>query len=647
MPSPRLLALERLEDRCTPSTSGVAWPDNMHVTLSFVPDGTQVGNYQSSLFRTLNAFAPTATWQREILRAFQAWAAPANLNVGLVSDSGDPLGTTGAVQGDPRFGDIRIAAAPLAPGTLVTNTPFQWSGTTWSGDLVVNSNYLFSIAQGQVSGKYDLFTAMLNEAGNVFGVLDSHSDTASGCYFQYLSAKTGIDWGDIFDVTSLYGVRAPDQYDAARSNDTPSAATNLGAPLLGASLEGDISTPWDVDCYKIKLPLTNPGLLGFNVQVSSAGLSGLTPTVQVYDASGRLVGSAAATDPLNGTATVHVGGSLGGLLSSLLGGSTYTIRVTGGSPTVFGVGSYNLNVNYLLKDGTTTVLNTVNLLSTELGLNDVLGSATSLLPSPGQGKDARFDYTTKATLLTGSDVDYYKVVAPANPAAQKMNVIVWALERGGAAPKVDVFDAQGNAVAATLLANENGTFSVEVPDTTPGAAYYVKVSALYSAGHHAIGNYFLGADFTGQPETALNAYAGGTLNQSAGQAQQTLTVYQNRLYEYILSASSATAWTEVRMEIYDAGNNLVFSLDAYAGQPASSGHVYLKAGSYTVRFTGIAKGGTALPTVSYSLAGRVISDPIGPRTDSGSSTSTQQTDAWSGSSARASASTSWDQPYYY
>ena len=60
MAKPRQLRVERLEDRWTPSTSGVAWPDNRHITLSFVPDGTRVAGSQSSLFRTLNAVAPTA-----------------------------------------------------------------------------------------------------------------------------------------------------------------------------------------------------------------------------------------------------------------------------------------------------------------------------------------------------------------------------------------------------------------------------------------------------------------------------------------------------------------------------------------------------------------------------------------------------------
>ncbi len=225
IPSPRL-AIERLEERLVPSTTGIAWPEG-NLTLSFVPDGTQVGNYQSNLFSTLNRVGSTGAWQQAVLRAFQTWATPANLNVGVVADGGQPLGTSGAVQGDSRFGDIRIAAAPLAAGTLITNTQFQWSGTTWSGDVVVNSSYLFSLGGG--SGTYDLYTSMLNEAANVFGVLDTHTDTASGVYYQYNGVKTGIDANDVADIRFLYGARTP-------INTTPPTTTARSQlPRISAS----------------------------------------------------------------------------------------------------------------------------------------------------------------------------------------------------------------------------------------------------------------------------------------------------------------------------------------------------------------------------------------------------------------------------
>ena len=82
------LHLESLEDRCTPATWNNPWPDAAHLTLSFAPDGTMIGGNASNLFQTLNAIAPTQTWETVILRAFQTWAAQANINLSVVADNG-------------------------------------------------------------------------------------------------------------------------------------------------------------------------------------------------------------------------------------------------------------------------------------------------------------------------------------------------------------------------------------------------------------------------------------------------------------------------------------------------------------------------------------------------------------------------------
>src|ERR1700674_3033016 len=113
MAKSRKPTVEQLEDRLTPATWGIAWPNPGHLTVSFVPDGTQVSGYHSNLFQTLGAAAPTSAWEDEILRALQTWAVNANINIGVVADGGQPLGASGAIQGDPRFGDIRIAMAPM------------------------------------------------------------------------------------------------------------------------------------------------------------------------------------------------------------------------------------------------------------------------------------------------------------------------------------------------------------------------------------------------------------------------------------------------------------------------------------------------------------------------------------------------------
>src|SRR6516225_10767160 len=119
----RLPSLEMLEDRTAPAIYGQPWATPTHLTLSFAPDGTQIGGQVSDLFKTLNATQPPASWQQTILEAVQAWASQANLNVGLVSDGGEPFGTPALSQGDARFGDIRIGAAAMGQDSSAISFP--------------------------------------------------------------------------------------------------------------------------------------------------------------------------------------------------------------------------------------------------------------------------------------------------------------------------------------------------------------------------------------------------------------------------------------------------------------------------------------------------------------------------------------------
>src|SRR5262245_38932660 len=107
--SPRRLSFEQLEDRLTPAF-GTPWYDGTSLTMSFVPDGTDISGKASNLSALLGATLTQPQWQREILRAYQTWAVRANLNIGLVADGGQALGVSGASQADVRFGDIRIGA---------------------------------------------------------------------------------------------------------------------------------------------------------------------------------------------------------------------------------------------------------------------------------------------------------------------------------------------------------------------------------------------------------------------------------------------------------------------------------------------------------------------------------------------------------
>ncbi len=135
------LNLENLEDRCVPTTWGNVWADGSALTLSFAPDGTDVGNQQSGLFEQMNAHSDPEHWQVEILSAFQTWAAQTNLNVSVVEDGGQAFGSPGDLQGDLRFGDFRIGSVSLKSHELAQAQGFDWSAGTWSGVVLFNLNY--------------------------------------------------------------------------------------------------------------------------------------------------------------------------------------------------------------------------------------------------------------------------------------------------------------------------------------------------------------------------------------------------------------------------------------------------------------------------------------------------------------------------
>ncbi len=88
--------------------------------------------YSNSLRTVLDQVADRSVWQETVLRAFQTWAVQANINIGLVPDRGDALGTVGLANNDPRFGEFRVGAFPQ-PGVLASALPYQQIAGTWSG----------------------------------------------------------------------------------------------------------------------------------------------------------------------------------------------------------------------------------------------------------------------------------------------------------------------------------------------------------------------------------------------------------------------------------------------------------------------------------------------------------------------------------
>jgi hypothetical protein len=604
------LVLEPLEDRLTPAFAGAPWPDAEHLTLSFAPDGTVAGDSPSVLFQTLNARAPTAAWQSVALRAFQTWAVTANINFGLVGDQGEPLGAVGRPQGDPRFGDIRLAAYPMSGEVVAVGSPFDPVAGTYSGDVKLNSTQSFGVGG---AGQYDLFTVLLHETGHALGLGDS-TDPTSVMYDQYLGPRTGLSASDISAVQALYGSRAPDAYEGTAGNGSFATATPLNLltnpdGTLGVAADADISSLQDADVYRFQAPLT---LGSLKIRIETAGTSLLTPRVTVYNAWQQPVASAVGSGPLGADLVVT--------LPSYQPLGTYYVKVQSGTADVFGVGSYRLDVQSIPLVGTltnvvtTTTQTATGLLNNDLHTNDTILTASLLSPLYPQ-TSSYFNYAYKASISDRYDVDYYRIQAPqaAAGAPVVMTVMVWGLDNNGLLPAASVYDAAGNLVSAAVLGNENGTFTLQVANATPGATYYVKVQAADPNGQNNVGNYFLGIEFgprAVQPATVTSQ----ALNATSAQSSGSLTLAQSTLVHLIISANAPgqAQTARVQVTVYDGSGTALATATARDGLPASL-TTFLKAGVYLVRVQAFTTDGSPLLPLTFTLQALWLSDPIGPQ----------------------------------
>src|SRR5262249_22706858 len=160
----------------------------------------------------------------------------------------------------------------------------------------------------------------------------------------------------------------------------------------------------------------------------------------------------------------------------------------------------------------------------EKQLNDTAKSATRLTPKSGLG--IRLNYSYMASIADSTDVDYYRVRAPrtAGGAPQEMIAVVSSFDFHGLAPRVDVFDKNGLPVAARVIGNEPGFFSVQVPGALSDQDYLIRVSAIAPGGPMSAGNYFVGVNFSPHATVTVNAVTAGVLTAQSPGLGQTLTV---------------------------------------------------------------------------------------------------------------------------
>lgn len=604
MPARNLLGtrLEVLEDRSVPAAAfGVPWVDPEHLTLSFAPDGTLTPSGEPSVLTRVMSDAGTPdAWKREILRAFQSWAAHSNVNIGIVADGGQPLGAPGAVQGDSRFGDVRVTAAPEGEEMIAASSPFSYVGTTFSGDLLLNSTVPFRV--GPRAGAVDLFSVALHEAGHILGL--AHSDDATSVMYATYRSHLAPSAGDLATLRGMYGARVDDAYDAAARNDTPRQATTL--PRVKGTINqytaaGDVTTTDDVDVYQVEAPRL--GLFGMSVRLRAEGHSLLVPRVTVLNKYGQEVALAVTTDPLSNDLSLR--------LPFVVPGATYYVKVEGATNDEFAIGSYQVVADFLAPLTTLPVVSGLLSPLVDGHTNDAIQSATTLLTTQGDTPDARFDYVSRGVIENASDVDTYRIVAPTTPGSGQMNLnaLVWGTD--SLYPRLNLFDAAGNPSAFEVLSNEGGVMSVQWVGATPGAVYYLQVDSRTDRGAEATGEYVVAADFNRLIPVRLAGLGSTTLN--AGESKTgSLTVRDAGVFEFGLVAKSlGGAGGGVTMYVLDDAGNVVFRLSANAGETMVTRTQYLAAGVYRVRYD-YANVGSLSPPIRADLLILKLSDQVGP-----------------------------------
>lgn len=190
------------------------------VTWSLMGTGVAINEGVPELSTALSAFMP-AGFKTQLINAFNAWSAVADITFVEVADGGEAFNAPGT------SGDIRIGGHALdgAGGTLAHGYAPPANGLTAAGDIHFDTADTWKIGFGGVG--FDIFQVAAHEIGHAIGL--DHTGVANSLLNPfYTEAFTGLQADDIAGAQFLYGTALPSSVP-----DSGTTALFLGAALTG------------------------------------------------------------------------------------------------------------------------------------------------------------------------------------------------------------------------------------------------------------------------------------------------------------------------------------------------------------------------------------------------------------------------------
>ncbi len=619
----RRLSSEPLEARCLLDGNHLNWNDTSQLSVSFAPDGTDIGGEPSALFEAFNQVATPREWKETILRAFQTWAMHTTINLGVVNDGGQPFGIAGPRTEDPRFGDIRIGARPLVGDVMALGVSQNAIvAGTWAGDVIFDSEEKFESLD-------EIFAVALHEAGHVFGV--SHSDDAKSPMHSHAEPTVSeLTPADIEAVRDRHGSRIDDIHEGPRNNNTLRTATSLRHPtpdgvasLPPVLIYGDLTTVDDIDYYA----MTDFDRQGpVTVRLQSSEISLLAPRLRVVTGRGVEVGRSSSARP---------GSTLFVRIDEFDPDERYFIEVDAARNDLFAVGDYSLLVSFdavpqidqervdVVTTGRIRELdqeqlqrllsNEASLLNIDLNEDDTQEMANTLGSRRGFQADEHF--ATVASISNDRDIDYYRFVTPKND-AQKEVIIGLSLRSLRAAdliPQAKIFNTRNQEIDSEILVHGNGEFVLQAR-LRPGQHYFVRVEADDAQSPFRLGNYRLNLSVI-DDWVEMEQFMAGQVGGDEPLAAHRLLVERPQLLHVAMDVGARPAANVgdqvVIARFQDSDGEILSQLSAPINATRTSHGLFMSPGEYFVRVFTTRLGDDQSRPVAFQLRGTTFADPFG------------------------------------